>query len=216
MTNGISPSNNDRQIMECMVITSRWQEQAIINSDGLPDRSLLRRCRWLDGNATGDPLVDFSNQHKEQRNEKDGEECRRQHAAEHTCPNGSATGSAGSRGDYQRKDAQNEGHRGHDYGAEAEPSSLDRRLDQRAALLMMLLARKLYNEDGILGGQSDQSDQSDLEVDVVIHASQPHRRQGSKDAEGHRNNHGKGDGPALVLRGEDQKHHEEAKPKRQH
>ena len=65
-----------------------------------------------------------------------------------------------------------------------------------------------------LGGQPGQRDQTDLEINVVAHATEPHGGQCSEDAEGNGEDHSKRNGPALVLSSQHEKHHQQAERER--
>ena len=73
---------------------------------------------------------------------------------------------------------------------------------------------EIHKKDCIFGRETDERDQPDLEIDVVGHPPKPDRGQGSEDAERHGQDHGKRHRPALVLRGEHQKHHQQAEGER--
>ena len=74
----------------------------------------------------------------------------------------------------------------------------------------MALRGELDDQDGVLGGKPDQRHQADLEIDVVVEAAQPDRQQRAQHGEGHRGQHRERQRPALVLRGQDQEHHDQA------
>ena len=90
-----------------------------------------------------------------------------------------------------------------------------------AASMMLLplladLFRKLHDQDGVLGRQADQHDQSDLHVHVVRQAA---RRDERKRAQ-HGRRHGQQDDErqreALILRGQRQVHHQQTQPEDDH
>ena len=80
---------------------------------------------------------------------------------------------------------------------------MDGGVHDRHAFFMLHLG-KFDDEDGIFGGQSDQHDDANLSVNIVVKAAhqqadvgaQYHQRRGQKHAEGQR--------PTLVLRGQKQ------------
>ncbi len=75
--------------------------------------------------------------------------------------------------------------------------------------------RKLHNQNGILGRQPQQRDQTDLEVHVVGKVAQVHRHQGAEDTERQGQQHRERQGPFLVLCGQDQEDHDETRPQSQ-
>jgi hypothetical protein len=72
------------------------------------------------------------------------------------------------------------------------------------------LGGELDHQDGVLRGHRDQHQHADLEVDVDVQIAHPDRDQCAEHGERHGGDHGKGQGPALVLRSEDQENHEHA------
>ena len=63
--------------------------------------------------------------------------------------------------DHQRKQPEDEGKRRHHHRAEAQSRALGRRLEQRNALLALLLG-ELHDQDAVLRGQPDQHHHADL------------------------------------------------------
>ena len=100
-------------------------------------------------------------------------------------------------------------------GPEAQPRRLHRRGRGRQALLV-LQHRVLDDQDRVLRRQAEQRHQADLEVDVVGQAAQPDRGERAEGAEGQRQQHRQRQRPLLVLRGEDQEHHQRAEREHQH
>ena len=75
--------------------------------------------------------------------------------------------------------------------------------------MKIALARELDDEDGVLGGQADDGDQSDLEEHIVGQTAQVYGQHGPEDAQRHYQDHRKGNGPALVQRCQGEKHHQQ-------
>ena len=72
-------------------------------------------------------------------------------------------------GDHQGHEAGDEREAGHHHRPETQARALDRGLDDRLAVLALLLG-ELDDQDGVLGGERDQHDQADLAVDVEAQA----------------------------------------------
>ena len=146
---------------------------------------------------------------EEHGNEDGGDEGGGQHAPEHARAHGFARRGAGPAGLDQGEDAEDEGQGGHDDGAEAQAGAFQGGF-QHVEAFRPLLGGELDDQDGVLRRQADQHHQADLEVDVVGHAADHHRRQGAEEGEGHGQDHRQGQGPLLVLGRQDQEHHDDA------
>ena len=81
---------------------------------------------------------------------------------------------SGAGGEVERADAEDEGDGGHEDGAEAEFGGDDGGVDDGFALLEVLLG-ELDDEDRVLGGEADEHDEADLDVDVVDEAAERRR-----------------------------------------
>ena len=57
-------------------------------------------------------------------------------------------------------------------GPEAEPRALRGRVDQTHAFPLVVLLGELHDQDGVLGGQTHQRHDADLDVDVVFQTDQ--------------------------------------------
>ena len=68
---------------------------------------------------------------------------------------------------------------------------------------------ELHDQDSILGHQSDEHDQPDLEIDVVLQSAGPDTQVGAHDGHRQREHHGDGDVPAFVLGGQEEKDEQE-------
>ena len=112
-------------------------------------------------------------------------------------------------GSHPREHAGDEGDAGHQDGAEPQPAGLERRFDDVHAFVLFL-AGGLHDEDGVLAREADEHDQADLGEDVVVGALQHHADHRAEQAHPHDEEDGERQGEALVSRGEDEQHEEEA------
>ena len=71
------------------------------------------------------------------------------------------------RGDDQRNDAHDEGQRRHEDGTQTDAGRFHRGVKNGHAALAELLG-EFDDQDGVLGGEADEHDESDLAVDVVL------------------------------------------------
>ena len=78
--------------------------------------------------------------------------------------------------------------------------------------LLIPFIRKLHDQDGILGRESDQRHQANLEIDIIRHPLEPHGTQRTEQSDRDRQNDRKGHYPALILGSEHQEHHQQSKP----
>ena len=136
------------------------------------------------------------------------------HAGEHRRPHGAPGGGAGPLGQQQGHHPQDEGERGHEDGPEAQARALQGGVAHRQAGLALVLG-ELDDEDGVLGRQAHEHDDADLGVDVVDglaagEEAQGQPQEGPEDAQGQAQQHAEGDGPALVLGGQEQEHEQQA------
>ena len=72
----------------------------------------------------------------------------------------------------------------------------------------MQLARKLHDEDGVLGRQTDDGDHAYFKEDVVGHAAQHHGRDGTEQAQRHHQHHRERDRPAFIECRQNQEDHQ--------
>ena len=89
----------------------------------------------------------------------------------------------------QRHDAHDERERGHQDRPQAQPASLDSRLNDPHAVVIAF-ARKLDDQNRVLARQADEDDESYLREDVVVGAAQLHADHGRQQAHGHDENDG--------------------------
>src|SRR5574337_339154 len=149
---------------------------------------------------------------QEDRNDAGGE-----HAAENGKTKKNPSVRTGSGGDYECDHAKNERERGHQNGTEPHLGCGQCRIGQRLSSLMLDL-RKFYDEDRILGGQADQHHQADLSEDVILarlrshQFEEPQSAEGTEDGNRGAEEHTEGQGPALILRGENQEYKEQGEP----
>ena len=73
----------------------------------------------------------------------------------------------------------------------------------------VFLACELDDQDGVLGGQSDEHDQSDLRVDVVLQATRGERQKAAKDRDRRAEQDAEGQRPALILRSQNKEDEEQ-------
>ena len=78
-----------------------------------------------------------------------------------------SAGRTGAAGQDHGHHSQDKGHRGHHHRAEAQAGGGECRVDDVFAPGDLFLG-KFDDQDSVLGGQSDEGYQSDLEVDVVF------------------------------------------------
>src|SRR5262249_2848032 len=90
------------------------------------------RVRWL-------VLAELFHEHEQRRNEKDAEQGGRGHTGDHRGAEDFARRGAGARCRPERQAAENEGERRHEDRAEAQPSALERRFDERFARVVAFL-----------------------------------------------------------------------------
>ena len=107
----------------------------------------------------------------------------------------------GAMGRHQRHDAQDEGERSHENGAQTNPGCFHGCFHQRKPALPQLLG-EFDDQNRILAGQSDQHDQPNLAVDIVLQTAQGLRAERSQQRHGHREQHDEGQHEAFILRRE--------------
>src|SRR2546430_4111018 len=79
-------------------------------------------------------------------------------------------------GKPKRQTSKDERKRSHQDGSQAQARAFERGVEQRFAFFVFVLG-KLNNKDRVLRSQTDEHDQTDLGVDVVLHATPPERRE---------------------------------------
>src|SRR3546814_689767 len=139
------------------------------------------------------------------RNEENSEHSGSQHSADNTGPNRDSARRTGTGSNEERYHATDEGERRHDNGAQAQFHSFECRL-KRGLALRFLLDRKLDDQDRVLGGQADDRDDANVEIDVGGQSPHHRKEDGAKYAERYNQKHGNRDGPALVESGQQQEY----------
>ena len=120
-----------------------------------------------------------------------------------------ASEGSGAGGEVEGHDAEDEGDRGHEDGAKAELGGDDGSVDDALAVFELLLG-ELDDEDGVFGGEADEHDQADLNVDVVDQAARRDQRERAEDRHGDGEQDDEGQREALVLGGESEIDDEQA------
>ena len=158
----------------------------------------------------GAALEQAAHHHEEDGNEDDGQRGARQNAAHHAGANHPLAGRARAGGQGQRQHAQRKRHGRHHNRTKAQVRCGQRRLDQALALGLQVFG-KLDDQNRVFGRQANDGDQPDLEVHVVGVAAQQRGQQHTQDTQRHHQHHGQGNRPALVQRGQAQKHRQNCK-----
>ena len=114
-----------------------------------------------------------------------------------------AGGSTRPRGKNERHHAQDECQRGHQNRAQTQMGGFNGGVKDAQAFLH-LQCGKFHDQNGVLGRQADQHQQTDLEVDVVGRAPEPKRNEGAQYGVGNRQHHGNRKRPALVKSSQNQ------------
>ncbi len=101
----------------------------------------------------------------------------------------------------QRQHAEDEGEARHQDRAKPDSRRLQRRVDDAHALPLASLG-ELDHQDRVLGREAHRREQADLQVDVVLEAPQRDREHRPDQPERNDQQHGHGNRPALVQRGQ--------------
>src|SRR5262249_43452960 len=181
-----------------------------VGSPGGARGSLGLRCDLLGGCTAIDCAADHL---VEDRGEEQPEDRDAEHPAEHRDAECEAHLGPGAGRRDQGDDAEDEGERRHDDRPQPGATGLDDRLVARLPLFLELLG-ELHDQDGVLGGEADQYDQTDLREDVVVRANRPDTGDGGQEAHGHDQDDGARQRPALVLAG--QHHEDQERAEREH
>src|SRR5580704_9933419 len=145
-------------------------------------------------------------------NEEDRQYGGCEHAADHNRAQHLSRNSARPGGSPQRNAAKNEGERRHKDGAQTQPCASESGVDQSLAAVVFHLG-EFDNQNGVLGGQADQHDQSDLGINVVVKAPEVECDEGAEHCDGDAEQHAEGKRPTLVLRSHDQEDDKECEAK---
>ena len=115
---------------------------------------------------------------------------------------------AGAVGGGHRQHAEAEGERGHHDRSEAKFGAFERGRNEVHALLDAILG-KLDDEDGVLGGEAERGQQTDLEVNVVGLAHEAGGNDTADRAQGQCEKYRHWDRPTLVEGGQAEEDHED-------
>ncbi len=152
---------------------------------------------------------------KEQRNKDSGHKSRKQHAAQHARAHRLARRCSCPGSNDQRHDPEHKSHRSHDDGAKAQARGFNCGLRDRHSF-PHFLAGEFHDQNGVLGRQPYQRNQAYLEINIVGHAANQHRKQSPGEREGHGHDDGQRQRPGLKLRGQDQEHHDDCEGECEH
>src|SRR3954469_6598219 len=144
---------------------------------------------------------DAANEHVEERREDQAEEGDAKHPREHGDAHHVAHLRARATGENERHDAHDECERRHENRTQSDARRLERGA-QTIATLLLEIACKLYDEDGVLARETDEHEQPDLSEDVVVSTRDPHAGDRRQKAHRHDENDHERQRPAFVLRGE--------------
>ena len=139
----------------------------------------------------------------EPRDDEDPEGGREDHPTKDRRAECDAACGSSARGEEQRHHAKDETQGGHQNRTEPQPRRLPSRFERRLALLPELVG-ELDDENRVLCRQTDQQDEADLGVDVVVEAPGQGQNRGAEDRHRHREDDAEGQGPTLVLGGQEE------------
>ena len=117
--------------------------------------------------------------------------------------------------DREWQHAEDERERGHQDRPEPQTRGLDRRGRGGQALPRASAQREFDDQDRVLRREPEQRDEADLEIDVVGHPAEVDARECAKRSERERQQHRERQRPSLVLRGQDQEHHDHRQHERE-
>src|SRR6516164_3376867 len=151
--------------------------------------------------------AEASNESVEGGREKEAEAGETQHPKQHCCAERLAHFGTGTSGDREGCHTQDERERGHQNWAKPRACGVHGGLTGGYAVFLLLTC-KLDNQDRVLSGQADQNDKADLRQDVDRHAPREQSCDRREKAHRHDQDDRQWELPALVLRGQNQKHEE--------
>src|SRR5208282_700735 len=125
------------------------------------------------------------------------------HTAEDRCAYGVASVFSGAAGGDQRDNAEDEGEGSHENRAQADAGSFYGRVDNGHAAFAQLLG-EFHDQDGVLGGEAYEHDESHLAVDIVLLAAEPLGGKRTEQRHGHGEQNNEGEHEAFILRRERQ------------
>lgn len=157
----------------------------------------------------GRPAFDFEEAQdgdEVERDKEEAEERRGDGSADDAGADGVLAAGSGAGAQSEREHAEAEGDGRHQDWPQTLFHGVDGGVDQAFAGVEALF-RELDHQDRVLGGEADDGDEADLEVDVVGQSAQVGGQQHAERAEGHVHHHGERDGPVLIQGGEGQEDH---------
>src|SRR5262245_12146343 len=149
---------------------------------------------------------------KENRDDAGGK-----HAAEHGQTEEDSSMCSGSRSEHERHDAEDECEGRHEDRPEPHLGCSQGGVHDGLSFLKLNF-RKLDDEDRVLGGQSNQHDQANLSEHVVLTRLRSHKlekpqgTERAEDSDRRDKKNAEGQGPAFILRSENQKHKQQREP----
>ncbi len=146
------------------------------------------------------------------RNQKNGDQGGAEHSTDNRGSKYLARNCAGTRGCPQRHATENECEGSHQNGPQTDAGADERGFLNAFAVLLVFALGKLDNQDSVLGCQSDQHDEADLGVDIVIEMSQPEKEISAEHGDGRAKQDAEGQRPAFILSGKDEEDEEERQP----
>src|SRR5271170_4455020 len=151
--------------------------------------------------ATSAETVTYPFHHRESyRDEEDGNDRRRQHAADNDCAQYLTRDSTCSRGHPQRYAAQDECECGHNDGTEAYSGRTECGIID-ALPACVFRSCELDDQNGVFGGKADEHDQPDLREDIVLEAAKIESQVSPHDGHWCAQQNAEWQTPALILRG---------------
>jgi hypothetical protein len=156
-------------------------------------------------------FADFPHEDEQVRDDVDAEQGGDDHTEEDSDTERVSRRRACAGGDHQGDDAEDEGEGRHEDRADTFAAGFDRGLFDRLACVA-LFDREFHHQDGVLGFEADDDEQTDVEVEVIGVPEHEQAEEGAEDAERHTDHDRDRRGPAFVLCGEDEERHHQAKP----
>src|ERR1700735_1577529 len=158
------------------------------------------RCRDCMG-FFFEPGLKTTDQDVENRDEDQIQERGRDHTSEDGCADRPAADPACALGQDEREYSEDKRQRGHQNRPQPDERRLHGGLHDAGAFLAELLG-EFHNQNGILTGKTDQHDEADLAVHVVILTAKRLSSNRAQQCHRHSQQHNKRKRKAFVLRGE--------------
>src|SRR5581483_8397922 len=150
-------------------LSRRWK----ISSRSRPEEiNAPRSARILALTITAAAPGKFLNHIERHWNEENSNDGRREHAAHYRRPEDLPGLSARATSDRQRDHTQDERERRHQNRPQSYPRGGQRRVGDRLSSFVFTLG-ELDNEDGVLGGQADEHNETNLREHVILKRAQP-------------------------------------------